>query len=386
MKFYNFLILFGLVSLFADLCYEGYRSIIGPYMAYLGASSFMIGFISGLGEFLSYSLRILSGYLADKTKNHWIMIYIGYLTIISVPLMGFVDSLYFLSVLIILERMGKAFRTPSKDYILSKVSSKVGIGKGFGIYELIDQIGAVLGPFIVFTIFSITHSFQLSLKLIIFPFILCIVILIYVYLKYRKLEKAGEFRQDYEKTLENITSKKDKKDIVMFFIASGLIAFSYLDFAIIAYHFKIKSILSVELIPLIYSFCMLIDGISALYFGYLFDRKGLRALFYGVLISSIFPLFVFNSSVSIAIIGLIFWAMGIGIQESILKSSLVKIAYNSSQIFGVFHFVFGISWFLGSSLAGYLYNYNLLYLIIFCLALQIISCLIIYFLLKGYNS
>ncbi|HEY4053450.1 MAG TPA: hypothetical protein VGL74_06900, partial [Terriglobales bacterium] len=50
----KFVIAIGIVSLFADWAYEGARSITGPYLAVLGASGALVGFIAGFGELLGY--------------------------------------------------------------------------------------------------------------------------------------------------------------------------------------------------------------------------------------------------------------------------------------------------------------------------------------------
>ncbi|MFN7098373.1 MAG: MFS transporter, partial [Gammaproteobacteria bacterium] len=60
----KFVVLLGIVSLFSDMTYEGARSITGPYLAILGANAFIVGFVSGFGELIGYSLRLVSGYLA----------------------------------------------------------------------------------------------------------------------------------------------------------------------------------------------------------------------------------------------------------------------------------------------------------------------------------
>ena len=56
---YRFILLLGVVSLLADVTYEGARSITGPWMAILGASAAAVGVVSGLGELLGYALRII---------------------------------------------------------------------------------------------------------------------------------------------------------------------------------------------------------------------------------------------------------------------------------------------------------------------------------------
>lgn len=65
-----FILLFGIVSLFSDMTHEGASSIRGAYLSLLGASAGTIGFISGLGELISYSMRYVFGKLTDKSKKY----------------------------------------------------------------------------------------------------------------------------------------------------------------------------------------------------------------------------------------------------------------------------------------------------------------------------
>ncbi|MCS6956151.1 MAG: MFS transporter, partial [Candidatus Calescibacterium sp.] len=143
---YIVIFLFGLVSFFGDIVYEGAKSILGQYMFFLGASAFAIGLVAGLGEFISFAFRIFFGYLADIKKSYWIMVIIGYGLLISVSLIYFASVWQMVALFFLLERLGKAIRTPSRDFLVSIVSSKFGIGKTFGIHEFIDQLGAIIGP------------------------------------------------------------------------------------------------------------------------------------------------------------------------------------------------------------------------------------------------
>ena len=74
-----FILLFGIVSLFSDMTHEGASSIRGAYLSLLGASAGTIGFVSGLGELIGYSMRYVFGKLTDRTKQYWPMTIAGYL-------------------------------------------------------------------------------------------------------------------------------------------------------------------------------------------------------------------------------------------------------------------------------------------------------------------
>ena len=46
----TFIVAFGIVSLFADMAYEGMRGLNGEFLAALGASGTAVGIIAGGGE------------------------------------------------------------------------------------------------------------------------------------------------------------------------------------------------------------------------------------------------------------------------------------------------------------------------------------------------
>src|SRR5579883_3252369 len=123
------IVLFGVISLFADMTYEGGRSITGPFLYVLGASGTAVGIIVGIGEFFGYAFRGLSGYLSDKTKKYWLFTIIGYaINLFAVPLLAFANSWKIAGVLIVLERLGKAVRVPARDAMLSFAAKHTGRG------------------------------------------------------------------------------------------------------------------------------------------------------------------------------------------------------------------------------------------------------------------
>lgn len=146
----KFIVLLGVVSLFADATYEGARSINGPYLALLGASATTVGFVAGLGELIGYSLRLVSGYMSDRIGRYWAITLFGYtLNMLAVPALALAGRWEIAAMLMIAERIGKAIRTPARDAMLSHATREIGRGKGFGLHEALDQIGAVLGPLTV---------------------------------------------------------------------------------------------------------------------------------------------------------------------------------------------------------------------------------------------
>ena len=83
-----------MVSLAADMVYEGGRSLYGPLLATLGASALVVGVLTGLGEAMALVLRVVSGPLADRTRAYWPITIIGYaMTAVCVPLLAVTPAL-----------------------------------------------------------------------------------------------------------------------------------------------------------------------------------------------------------------------------------------------------------------------------------------------------
>lgn len=150
-----FIVLMGIVSLFSDMTHEGARSVLGEYLNLAGASAATIGFVSGFGELCGYSLRLLFGFIADKTKKYWTLVIGGYaLQVLAIPALALIpENGWMLACgLIILERIGKAVKKPAKNALVSFAASEVGTGKGFAYQEFLDQLGAFIGPVMLFFI------------------------------------------------------------------------------------------------------------------------------------------------------------------------------------------------------------------------------------------
>jgi len=365
----KFVILLGIVSLFADTTYEGARSITGPYLAVLGASGTIVGIVVGFGELIGYSLRLVSGYISDKTGKYWTITLLGYgINLLAVPLLALAGRWEIAGLLIITERLGKAIRTPSRDAMLSHATAKMGRGWGFGLHEAMDQIGAMVGPLIVSVVLYFRGGYQMSFGVLLIPALLAVSVL-----------SAGRLLYPHPRAFEAVSiqleSKVFPKVFWLYLAAVALIAAGYVDFPLIAYHFKRVSIVSDDWIPIFYAIAMGVDALAALLFGRLFDRIGISILIAAVFISSIFAPLVFLGGFYFALLGMVLWGVGMGAQESIIKAAIAGMVSVDRRGFayGIFNTVYGIFWFLGSVLIGILYDISIPYLIIFSLLIQLSS-------------
>ncbi len=362
-----FVILLGLVSLFADMTYEAARSITGPYLAFLGATATIVGFVAGFGEFLGYALRLLSGWFADKTGKYWSVTIAGYLiNLLSVPALALVGQWELAAFLIMAERIGKAIRTPSRDAMLSHATTELGRGWGFGLHEAMDQIGAVIGPLIVAGVFYFHRGYKVAFAVLFIPAIIAIVILLFARFLYPS-------PKDLEIIKLQIETKGLSKAYWLYLFAIALNGAGYVDFPLIAYHFKKVAVVSEKWIPIFYSLAMGVDALAALFFGFLFDKKGLPVLIISIILSAGFAPLCFLGGFYFAFLGMILWGIGMGAQESIIRATvafLVPIEKRGIG-YGIFNTGYGLFWFLGSLTLGTLYDFSISALIAFSVILQL---------------
>lgn len=363
----RFVVLVGVVSLFADMTYEGARSITGPYLAVLGASATVVGVVSGLGELVGYALRLVSGYLADRTGRYWALTIAGYcVNLLAVPLIALAGNWHVAALLIVAERAGKAIRTPARDAMLSHAAQGIGAGWAFGLHEALDQIGAVLGPLIVAGVLSVEGRYQAGFAVLLVPAILALGVLAAARMQYPR-------PRDLEPLSTELAAKGFSRPFWIYLAAAACIAAGYADFPLIAYHFEKVGTVADTWIPVFYAIAMGVDGAAALLFGRLFDRYGIGVLAAAALISMFAVPLVFLGDFNLALAGAVVWGVGMGAQESIMRAAIAGMvtAERRGTAYGVFNMGFGVLWFAGSALMGWLYDVSIPALIAFSVIVQV---------------
>lgn len=372
----TFILLFGVVSLFSDMTHEGASSIRGAYLALLGASAGTIGFVSGLGELVGYSMRYVFGRMADRTHGYWPMTIAGYvIDVLAVPALALVGEHGWVAAcaLLVMQRMGKAIKKPSKDTLLSFAASQEGVGRSFGIQELLDQIGACLGPVLLYVVMlfktdgSTFQIYSSAFAVLAIPGAITVTLLLVTRSRFPNPERFEPEPKEY-------VPFRMRREFVLYIAGISLFAFGFVDYSIVAMHVSRTymslssgvassgSLITTQTLPLLYAGAMLVDAISALFFGYLYDRRGVTALVWSTLLSAPFSLLVFAvDSVPALVMGVALWGVGMGAQESILKAAVTSMVPKQSRAtgYGIFECSFGIFWFLGSWLLGVLYDVSI---------------------------
>jgi predicted MFS family arabinose efflux permease len=366
---YAFIVAFGIVSLFADMAYEGMRGLNGEFLGSLGASGTMVGVIAGGGELLGYLLRLVSGRIAQRTGAYWPLAIGGYaLTMIAVPAMAFVFSWQVAALFIVFERAGKAMRSPATNTMQSRAGDHIGQGWAFGLQEALDQTGAVIGPLITSFVLARHGDYHAAYAWLAVPAVLTMISVGAIAIRYAFAGHIVQQRSDVgTPTLSNS---------FWFYTASAaLLGFGFADFSLIAFHFVQADIVSKAVVPIFYAVAMAASGAGALAFGWLFDRRGLVVLVPVILLGSVATPLVFLGQVKAALVGTLLWGMAFGTQNALTSAAVAKLVPEAmrARAYGLFSAIYGVSWFAGSALLGALYDVSLGLLTTVAIAAQLLA-------------
>ncbi len=366
------------------MLYEGARSVNGPYLQTLGANAVAVGVIAGIGEFLGYGIRLLSGYLSDKRRSYWLFTFVGYGLLAAVPMLALTGIWQIAGMFIVIERFGKALRSPAKDTILSRATKRVGTGFGFGLHEAMDQIGAFSGPMVFTVLFLVlgggtrsSGDYRLGYALLVIPFLFLIMSLFYAHRKVPDpdvLEAAGPDKKQQEGL-----SKVFWLYVVFVFVTT----LGFVSFALMGFHFKDSGLVPDAQIPLFYGLGMAVDAGVALLIGRTYDklkergssRSGLLTLVVAPAFSLLIPVLAFSGNYYAALLSMLVWGVVMGIHETVMRSAIADLTplRKRGTGYGILNTSYGLAFFIGGALMGVLYELSIMIMVLFAILVQFVS-------------
>ena len=354
----RFVVAFGVVSLFADMAYEGMRSIAGPYLALLGAGSAVVGVVAGAGELLGYTLRLASGSLADRARVYWPMTLAGYaVQMAAVPALALTTRWPAAAALIILERIGKATRNPPRNVMLSRAGETIGQGWAFGLHEALDQTGALLGPLVAALVLAVRHDYRSAFAWLLVPAAMTLLLVLGVRLRYAS---AGRI---VAPPAQRVGDQRHLPPAFWWYtLGAALVAFGFADYALVSYHFTVAHTVPGTLVPLLYALAMGAGGAGSLVAGRSYDRRGLIVLLPYTLVGAAYAPLVFLGGLGAALAGTLLWGFSLGVHEALMSAAVsdMVLVQRRARAYGLFTALFGIAWFAGSALLGAVYARSVL--------------------------
>ncbi|WP_229856684.1 MFS transporter [Nocardioides flavus (ex Wang et al. 2016)] len=384
---------FGFVSLAADMVYEGARSVYGPLLATLGASAVVVGLVTGAGEAVALVLRLAFGPIADRTGRYWSLTILGYgLTAVCVPLLALAPRLgaagiAFAATLILLERLGKAIRSPSKSALLAHVTSAVGRGRGFGVHKALDQVGALAGPLLVAGVVA-AASVWTGMAVLAVPG--AVAMLLLVTLRRRvpdpgvydgSTPPSGPARATDERRgwWADVVGAGLPRDFFRYAVAASLTTGGLVTFGIIGYHLTVDGLLPVAAVPVVYAAAMAVEAVAALVVGTVYDRSGARVLLAVPVLVALVPALALGSALVAVLAGVAAWGIAQGVQDSTVKAVVADLvdAPRRATAYGVFAGVQGLFAIVGGVTAGWLYERSLPALVLVVALSQLLAVVLL---------
>ena len=386
---WHFVICFGLVSLFADMVYEGGRSIIGPYLATLGASAAVVGTVAGIGEFIGYGLRVASGYLVQRRGHYWTWTITGYaLTVLSVPLIGSTNVIAPALLLYGTERLGKAVRSPAKDTLLSHASTQTGRGTAFGVHQAMDQAGAMAGPLLLAAVlWQYSGNYRLAFGVLIVPGVVVLALLFW--LRHRvpdpaAYEVGASAAYEAEAPASHVPqsgapqeTSPDHGDgkagtrlaglpplVWQYIGAVGLLSLGIASFPLLAYHAQTQGLLTPAQVPLLFALAMAVDGLSGLVMGRLYDRRGPTVLL-AVPVAAGVSAIAFTDIAGLVWLGVAIWGVVNGVLDSTVKAVVTELVEPTGRsiAFGWLALARGLGLLLAGVVFGVAYDQSIILVI-----------------------
>lgn len=368
-KALRFVLVIGILSLFADFTYEGARGIVGPYMGLLGASALVISSVTGFGELAGYGLRLLSGQAADRSQSFWPIIVTGYVVqMAAVPALALTHTWPQAAALVILERIGKGLRNPPRDALLAHAGQTLGgYGWVFGLHQVLDQTGAVLGPLLVSAVLAWRHEFKLAFAMLLVPALINLSLVLLARKTYPRPQEFVPVRH-----AEGMTRSGYDRRFWLYLAAACLVAAGFADFPLLAFHMHQQDRFSGLQVSVAYALAMATAGGGSLLFGHWYDRWGLRVLLPLTVAGALFAPLVFLGGTAAMWLGVALWGVGMGVHESIIPAAVAPMVQPQQRAgaYGLFTAGYGLAWFLGSVIIGLLYGVSMAALVVFCLVLQ----------------
>jgi MFS family permease len=370
---------FGLVSLAGDMVYEGMRSVAGPFLGSLGASALVVGLVTGAGEAMALVLRLFSGPLADRSGRYWSLTILGYaMTAVCVPLLAvapFLGSagLALAATLILLERAGKAVRSPSKSALLARVTSTIGRGRGFAVHKALDQVGAFAGPLLVAVVIAVAGVQWPAFAVLAVPGAACM-LLLFTLKRHTTEDDAAPAR-----STTAVAPRALPVHFYAFAVSCALGTAGLMTFGVISYHLVDAGLLRTAVVPLLYATAMATEAVAALATGFAYDRWGPRILFALPLVIVAVPALALADTLLVVVGGVLLWGAATGVQDSTVKALVADLVPQRrlATAYGVFAAFQGVAALAGGALAGGLYTEHRTLLVVLVALTQAVSAVLL---------
>jgi len=337
---YRLVLLLGVISMLGDFVYEGGRSVLPDYMRQLGLDAVAIGSALGFAEFMGWASRPVGGFIADRTGRYDLLIKVGYGGLLVIPLMAFTPWALPVILLAVAERVLRGVRVPARDAMLARRRGAVGLGMAFGIHELLDQLGATLGPLLAIVVLSTFHSIGAVFLAMSIPYVIL-------------LTSLTRLPKHIERSEASYSFKPSRKTLVYSAVV-GLNSAGLLPASLVLYMVSVAAGAGSWLVPTAYTLAMVVDAATGLVMGRAFDRWGGVVVAAGIGVSFL-PALLVNTPIPLLMVCASLVGVAVGAQETVFRALVAQMAEKDGL--GASYAYYGIALGAGAAVAGTVYGY-----------------------------
>ncbi len=148
----------GWVSLFTDVATEMSYPLLPAFLRQLGAGGVWLGWVEGIAESVGAFVKYAAGARSDQGTRRKPYVVAGY-TVSSLvrPLLSLAVAPWQVVALRASDRVGKGVRSAPRDALLAASVSPETRAFAFGFHQMMDNLGAVIGPLIAFGLAGALH-------------------------------------------------------------------------------------------------------------------------------------------------------------------------------------------------------------------------------------
>ncbi len=133
----------------SDFSHEMCTAVLPLYLGSLGLGAAALGLIEGVADFIVSLSKLAGGLAGHRLKRKQPFVVLGYLiTCVATSSMGLVHSAGALLSLRTTAWVGRGFRGPLRDFLLSDEVQQTHYGRAYGLERAGDMLGAVSGPLV----------------------------------------------------------------------------------------------------------------------------------------------------------------------------------------------------------------------------------------------
>ncbi len=136
-------------TFFSDFSHEMCTSVLPLYLGSLGLGAAALGLIEGVADFLVSLSKLAGGLAGHRLRRKRPYVVLGYLvTAVATSCMGLAHGAAGLLSLRTAAWIGRGFRGPLRDFLLSDEVKQTHYGRAYGLERAGDMLGAVSGPLV----------------------------------------------------------------------------------------------------------------------------------------------------------------------------------------------------------------------------------------------